>query len=147
MNTYQLVTKFEATVSVGCDYILFMLTEDLICFGGNDSISLLSIKDFDIVLVSLIEPKYIITEICILPDYNILIGMTNNEDDDKEGLEYFYQYKYFYQMNEKTKKMEHQIIRMNSKLLTGNKSNARMRCLSDNRLLTNVDLYNLQIWK
>ena len=50
-------------------------------------------------------------------------------------------------MNEKTKKMEHQIIKMNTKLLTGNESNVRMRCLSDNRLLTNVDLYNLQIWK
>ena len=145
MNTYQLVTKFEATVSVGCDYILFMLTEDLICFGGKDKISLLSIKDFDIVLESLIMPKFTITEICILPDYNILIGMTN--DDSSEGLEYLYQYKYFYQMNEKTKKMEHQIIKMNTKLLTGNESNVRMRCLSDNRLLTNVDLYNLQIWK
>ena len=145
MNTYQLVTKFEATVSVGCDYILFMLTEDLICFGGKDKISLLSIKDFDIVLESLIMPKFTITEICILPDYNILIGMTN--DDSSEGLEYLYQYKYCYQMNEKTKKMEHQIIKMNTKLLTGNESNVRMRCLSDNRLLTNVDLYNLQIWK
>ena len=150
MNTYELVTKFEATVTVGCDYILFMLTEDLICLGGKDSISLLSIKEFDIVLVSVIEPEYKITEICILPDFNILIGMSNGDDDDyfnSKKLEYFYQYKYFYQMNEKTKKMEHQIIKMDSKLLTSKKSNVRMRCLSDNRLLINVDLYYLQIWK
>ena len=153
MNTYELVTKFEATVSFKCDYILFMLTEDLLCFGGKDSISLLSIKEFDIVLVSVIEPEYKITEICILPDFNILIAMKDKEYDDDDDyldsnkLEYFYQYKYFYQMNEKTKKMEHQIIKMDSKLLTSKKSNVRMRCLSDNRLLINVDLYDLQILK
>ena len=49
-----------------------MLKEDILCVGGDDTISLISIKNIEVILVTLIKEDYKITEICILPDYNIL---------------------------------------------------------------------------
>ena len=63
METYELITKFKIKISTSCDRIIFMLTENILCVGGEDSISLISIKDFEIVLVSVIKNKYLITEI------------------------------------------------------------------------------------
>ena len=124
---------------------IFMLTENILCVGGEDSISLISIKDFEIVLVSVIKTKYLITEICILPNFNILIGMESN--DNNESKEYFYQYQYFHKQNKSKNKIEHSLIKRNSMLLTKNESNIRMRCLTNNRLVTIVDLRNIQIWE
>ena len=144
METYELVTKFDIKTSDECDCIMFMLNEDILCIGGDDSITLISIKNFEIVLVSLIKAKFRITEICILPDFNILIGMQNNDDSDSIK-EYFYQYKYNYIMNTTTKKMEHKIIQGTSKLLTKNHSNIMMRCLNNNRIVIAVEYKKLQI--
>ena len=146
METYELITKFKVKISTFCDRIIFMLTEDILCIGGDDSISLISIKDFEIVLVSLIRVKYRITEICILPDFNILIGMKNN-DGSYKSIEYFYQYKYFKKLNKSKNIEEHCLKKGISKLLTKKESNIRMRCLNDDRLVTVVDLNNIQVWK
>ena len=148
METYELVTKFEVKISEDCDSVIFMLKEDILCVAGNDSISLISIKDFEVILISLIKKKYKITEICILPDYNILIGMQSNSKIlSTEHIEYFYQYKCFHKVNKLTKNMEYSILQVSSKLLTKNYSNITMRCLSDNRLVTIIDTCLIQVWK
>ena len=146
METYELVTKFEVKVSEECDCVIYMLNEDLLCLGGEDSITLISIKNFEIMLVSLIKTKFKITEICILPDYNILIGMENNDGSDKHK-EYFYQYKYSYSFNKLTNKIEHKLLKGTSKFLTKNNSNIMMRCLNNNRIVVAVEYKIIQIWE
>ena len=143
METYELITKFNVKISEDCDKISFMLTENILCVGGEDTISLISIKDFEIVLVSVIKTKCKITEICILPDFNILIGMRSNNRLE----EYFHQYKYFCKLNKSTNKMEHCIIKGVSKFLTKNISNIRMRSLTNNRLVSIVDLNIIELWE
>ena len=146
METYELVTKFEVKTSSDCDCIIFMLNEDILCLGGGDSISLISIKNIEIILVSVIKSKFMITEICILPDFNILIGMQNDDGSDNIK-EYFFQYKYCYSFNTSKKKMEHKLIKGSSKFLTKKESNIMMRCLRKNRLVIVVELNNIQIWE
>ena len=148
METYELVTKFSVKISEQCDSVIFMLKEDILCVAGDDTISLISIKNFEVVLVSVIRKKYKITEICILPDYNILIGMQNKNKIFLENhIEYFYQYKFFHSVNKLTKNMEYNIIQVSSKLLTKNYSNITMRCLNNNRLVTVIDLELMQVWE
>ena len=143
METYEVVTKFKVKVSIDCDSIMFMLNDDILCMGGEDSITLISIKNFEILSETKIKSQIKITEICILPDFNILIGMK----DYKNNKEYFYQYKYNYSFNKSKKKMEHNIIKGTEKLLTKNDSNIMMRCLMKNRLVTILDLKIIQVWE
>ena len=149
METYELVTKFSVKISEDCDSVIYMLKEDILCVAGEDTISLISINDFEIILVSKIKKHYRITEICILPDYNILIGMQNKTNIilNDSHIEYFYQYKCFHSVNKLTKCMEYNILQVSSKLLTKNYSNITMRCLSDNRLVTIIDLEHIQVWE
>jgi hypothetical protein len=148
METYELVTKFSVKISEDCDSVIFMIKEDILCVAWNDTISLISIKDFEVILVKIIKKHYKITEICILPDYNILIGMQNKyKNAISNHLEYFYQYKCFHNINILTKQMEYDILQVSSKLLTKNYSNITMRCLSDNRLVTVIDLELIQVWE
>ena len=96
-----------------------MLKEDILCVAGDDTISLISIKDFEILLASKIKRLYRITEIFILPDFNILIGMQNKSKLlNANHIEYFYQYKCYYTVNKLTKSMEYSILEVSSKLLT-----------------------------
>jgi hypothetical protein len=143
METYEIVTKFKVKVSIDCDSIMFMLNDDILCMGGDDSITLISIKNFEILSETKIKSKIKITEICILPDFNILIGMK----DYKNNKEYFYQYKYKCSFNKSKKKMEHNIIKGTEKLLTKNDSNIMMRCLMKDRLVTILDLKIIQVWE
>lgn len=147
LKTYELVTKFNVKISENCDSVIFMLTEDILCVAGDNTISLISIKNFEIILVTLIKPHYRITEICILPDYNILIGMQNKSSIFEKYIEYFYQYKCFHKLNPIKKEMEYDILQVSSKLLTKNFSNITMRCLNNNRLVTVIDLELIQIWE
>ena len=48
---------------------------------------------------------------------------------------------------EVSKSKEYDIIQVSSKLLTKNYSNITMRCLSNNRLITIIDLENIQVWE
>ena len=147
METYELVTKFSVKISENCDSVIFMLKEDILCVAGDDTISLISIKNIEVILVTLIKEDYRITEICILPDYNILIGMQNKGKSFNNYLEYFYQYKCFHKVNKITKNMEYDILKVSSKLLTKNYSNITMRCLSNGRLVTVIDLELIQVWE
>ena len=148
METYELVTKFSVKISEECDSVIFMLKEDILCVAGDDTISLISIKDFEILLASKIKRHYMITEICILPDFNILIGMQNKSKLlNNNHIEYFYQYKCYHTVNKLKKSMEYSILEVSSKLLTKKYSNITMRCLSDNRLVTIIDLEHIQVWE
>ena len=84
METYELTTKFKVKISEECDTVIFMLKEDLLCIGGEDTFSLISIKNFEILNEILVKPDHKITEISILPDLNILIGLQSNNEERKE---------------------------------------------------------------
>ena len=144
MEEYELITKFEVKISVDCYKIMYMLTDDLLCIGGDDTITLISIKDFEICLVSTIKPNYKITEICILPNYNIIIGIQNKDKDFKRE-EYLYQYKYYSKVNKMTKKVEHNIYQIFTEFLTNNNSNLTMECIN-NSLVTIVDQEYILLW-
>ena len=147
LETYELVTKINVKISEDCDSVIFMLKEDILCVAGDNTISLISIKDFEIILVTLIKHRYRITEICILPDYNILIGMQHKSKVFDDHIEYFYQYKCYHKLNPIKKMMEYDILEVSSKLLTKNYSNITMRCLNNNRLVTVIDLELIQVWE
>ena len=147
LETYELVTKFCVKISKDCDSVIFMLKEDILCVAGDNTISLISIKDFEIILVTLIKRRYTITEICILPDYNILIGMQHKSRAFNDHIEYFYQYKCYHKLNPIKKIMEYDILEVSSKLLTKNYSNITMRCLNNNRIVTVIDLELIQVWE
>ena len=148
IETKEIVTKFDVEISKNCDSVTFMLTYDILAVAGNDTISLISIKDSDIILVRKIKIGYKITEICILPDYNLLFGMQKDKNliRDKH-MEYFYQYKVFHKVNKKKKKLEYEILKVGERLLTKNYSNITMRCLSENRIVIVTDLEHIQILK
>ena len=137
MEEYEIVTKFEVRISELCYKIIFMLTDDILIIGGDDTITLISIKDFEISLVSTIKPNYKITEICILPDSNIIIGI-QNKDKYTKWEEFLYQYKYYSSVNKSTKRVEHNIYQISTELLTKNNSNISFECLN-NYLIAIVD--------
>ena len=43
METYEIVNKFKVKVSKYCNSIMFMLNDDILCVGGGDFITLISI--------------------------------------------------------------------------------------------------------
>lgn len=137
---HELITKFEADISNNCDSIIYMLNEDILCLGGKSTISLFSIKDYKFVFNILVKSGFRITEICILPNYNILVAIENNRS-------YFYQYKYSFNMNKATKIKEYELKEVSHKLLSEERSNATMKCLSDNKLVSIIDGKFIQIWE
>ena len=143
---HQLITKFEADISDNCDSIIYMLNEDILCLGGKSTISLFSIKDYKFVFNILVKLGFKITEICILPNYNILVAIGNNRNYSEHG-EYFYQYKYSCNMNKTTKIKEYELKEVSHKLLSEERSNATMKCLSDNKLVSIIDGKFIQIWE
>ena len=143
MKKYELITRFEVEISKNCDNIIYMVNEDILCLGGNSTITLLSIKSFEIVFKYSILNNFYITEICILSDYNILVAMHGN----KNNMEYFYQYKYRNKMNESTNKKDSKLEEVSYKLVTEKDSNVTMKCLSDNRLISIINYNKIQIWK
>jgi hypothetical protein len=137
MEEYEIITKYEVKISDRCYKIMFMLTDDILIIGGDDTITLISIKDFEISLISTIKPNYKITEICILPNSNIIIGIQNKDKNIKIE-EFLYQYQYYSSVNKSTKKLEHNIYQISTELLTNNNSNITFECLN-NSLLAIVD--------
>jgi hypothetical protein len=137
MEEYEIITKYEVKISDRCYKIMFMLTDDILIIGGDDTITLISIKDFEISLISTIKPNYKITEICILPNSNIIIGIQNKDKSIKIE-EFLYQYQYYSSVNKSTKKLEHNIYQISTELLTNNNSNITFECLN-NSLLAIVD--------
>ena len=142
---HQLITKFEADISDNCDSIIYMLNEDILCLGGKSTISLFSIKNYKFVFNILVKLGFKITEICILPNYNILVAIENRSYSDHG--EYFYQYKYSFNMNKTTKIKEYELKEVSHKLLSEERSNATMKCLRDNKLVSIIDGQFIQIWE
>ena len=137
MEDYEVITKYEAKISDHCYKIMFMLTDDILAIGGDDTITLISIKDFEISLISTIKPNYKITEICILPNFKIIIGIQNKDKSVKKE-EFLYQYQYCPTVNKSTKKLEHNIYQISTELLTNNNSNITFESLN-NSLIAIVD--------
>ena len=137
MEEYEVITKYEVKVSGHCYKIMFMLTDDILIIGGDDTITLISIKDFEISLISTIKPNYKITEICILPDSNIIIGIQNKDKNIKRE-EFLFQYKFYSTVNKSTNKLEHNIYQISTELLTKNNSNISFEYLN-NCLIAIVD--------
>ena len=142
---HQLITKFEADISDNCDSIIYMINEDILCLGGKSTISLFSIKNYKFVFNILVKLGFRITEICILPNYNILVAIENRSYSDHD--EYFYQYKYSFNMNKTTKIKEYELKEVSHKLLSEERSNATMKCLSDNKLVSIINGKFIQIWE
>ena len=146
MEGYEIVTKFVVNISAYCFKVLAMLTDDLLCVGGGDEFTLISIKDFEICFVSTIKQNYRITEICILPNYNILFGIQNQKEERyKKKEEYLYHYKYYSKVNEMTQKMEHNIQQIGYELLTTKDSNVTMECIN-NSLITILENRYIMLW-
>jgi len=137
MEEYEVITKYEVKISSHCYKIMFMLTDNILAIGGDDTITLISIKDFEISLISTIKPNYKITEICILPNSNIIIGIQNNDKNIKRE-EFLYQYQYYSSVNKSTKKLEHNIYQISTELLTNHNSNITFESLN-NSLIAIVD--------
>ena len=146
VEEYELVTKFEVSISDHCFKVLSMITDDLLCIGGGDELTLISIKDSEICLTSIIKQNYRITEICILPNYNILIGIQNKKEyRSYKTEEYLYQYKYYSKVNEMTQKVEHNIHQIGSELITTKDSNITMECIN-NSLITILENEYILLW-
>ena len=62
----------------------------MIYYVLEDLTQLISIKNFDIIFEFLLNPNYIVAEICILPDNNIMIGIGNKIDDVNQEMLLWY---------------------------------------------------------
>ena len=141
---HELINKYEASISENCDSIMYMIKENILCLAGNDTISLISIKDYDIVYIYSINLNYIITEICILPDFNILVAIRNRYHSDTK---YLHQYKLAFNTNENTKKMEYNLELVSRKEINEENSNVTMKCMSDNKIAIIINHELIQIWE
>ena len=141
---HELINKYEASISENCDSIMYMIKENILCLAGNDTISLISIKDYDIVYIYSINLNYIITEICILPDFNILVAIRNRYHSDTK---YLHQYKLAFNTNENTKKMEYNLEFVSQKEINEENSNVTMKCMSDNKIAIIINHELIQIWE
>ena len=139
----ELILNIEVKTSYNCDRVIHMLSKDIICVGGDDTLSLISIKDYKIILTCLIKPYYKITEICILPDFNILICMVKNNSYIKKG-EHLMHYKYYTSINKETNIINHRISQISSELITTNDNNFTMEALNNN-VITIVSKKLIQI--
>ena len=145
IETCEMVTKFKVKTT-SCSYkVIFMLSENLLCIGGDDTITLISINDFDVVLESLIKPNYRISEICIIPDNNIVICMKSKEYYINE--EHLIHYKYYISEDKTLKTKKYSITKISSELLTDKNSNLTMEGLSNKDLVTLVEKKYIQIRK
>ena len=142
IETKGLITIFEAKTTSTADRVIFMLNKDIICVGGDDAISLISIKDFDFVLLSVIKPKFQITEICIMDEFNILIAMRSKSYDSEE---YLLHYKLDSYIEKLTKKIIYNITQVSSELTSKNKSNLTMVQINRTKFVTIVENKYIQI--
>ena len=142
IETKGLITIFEAKTTSTADRVIFMLNKDIICVGGDDAISLISIKDFDFVLLSVIKPKFQITEICIMDEFNILIAMRSKSYDSEE---YLLHYKLDSYIEKLTKKIIYNITQVSSELTSKNNSNLTMVPINKTKFVTIVENKYIQI--
>ena len=134
----EIITKFQVKTTKDYFKTMSMLTYDILCIGGLDTVSLISIKNFDIIFEFLLNPNYIVAEICILPDNNIMIGIGNKIDDVNQEMLLWYKYN-------STEKKEHNFLLMSSELLTKNISNLTMEVIGEKKLITIIENKKIQI--
>ena len=138
MTTNEIVTIFEVNNPTVENYIC-MLTKDILCVVGGDTLSLLSIKDFEIVYMSVIKPKFSIIGICILNDNNILIAL--NEDNEKHLMHY----KYNSEKDILSKKINHNITQISSEIISSKKGNLKMISVDKNKFITIIGEHTIQL--
>ena len=134
----EIITKFQVKTTKDYFKTMSMLTYDILCIGGLDTVSLISIKNFDIIFEFLLNPNYIVAEICILPDNNIMIGIGNKIDDVNQEMLLWYKYN-------STEKKELNFLLMSSELLTKNISNLTMEGIGEKKLITIIENKKIQI--
>ena len=142
IETHNLITIFELKASADSDRVIFMLNKDIICVGGDDGLSLISIKDFDVPLLCVLKPDFEVTEICIMDEFNILITMRSNSDDFKE---YLLHYKLIPEKDNITKRIIYNVKHVSSELTSGNRSNLTMASIDRNKFVAIIENEIIQI--
>lgn len=142
IETKCLITIFEVKSSTNADRVIFMLNKDIICVGGDDGLSLISIKDYDVILSCTIKPDFKVTEICIMDESNVLITMRSNSYNFKE---YLLHYKLIYEKDEMTKKMKYNLVYVSSELTSDNRSNLTMASIDKNKFVVIIENKIIQI--
>ena len=142
IETKNLITIFELKTSANADKIIFMLNKDIICVGGDDGLSLISIKDFDVPLLCVLKPDFKVTEICIMKEFNILIAMRSSSYDFKE---YLLHYKLIPEKDNITKRMIYNAIHVSSELTSENRSNLTMASIDRNKFVAIIENKIIQI--
>ena len=142
IETKNLITIFELKTSDDVDRAIFMLNKDIICVGGDDGLSLISVKDFDAPLICVLKPDFKVTEICIMDEYNVLITMRSNSYNFKE---YLLHYKIIPVKDNITKKISFNAIHVSSELTSENRSNLTMASIDRNKFVTIIENKIIQI--
>jgi hypothetical protein len=142
IETKNLITIFELKASADADKVIFMLNKDIICVGGNDGLSLISIKDFDVPLLCVLKPEFKVTEICIMDEFNVLITMRSDSYDFKE---YLLHYKLIPEKDNITKKLLFNVMLVSSELTSENRSNLTMASIDRNKFVAIIENKIIQI--
>ena len=142
IETHNLITIFELKASADSDRVIFMLNKDIICAGGDDGLSLISIKDFDVPLLCVLKPDFKVTEICIMDEFNIIITMRSNSYDFKE---YLLHYKLIPEKDNTTKRIIYNVMHVSSELTSENKSNLTMASIDRNKFVAIIENKIIQI--
>ena len=142
IETKNLVTLFELNASADADKVIFMLNKDIICVGGNEGLSLISVKDFDVPLLCVLKPDFKVTEICIMDQFNIIITMRSESYDFKE---YLLHYKLIPEKDNITNKMLFNAIHISSELISENRSNLTMESIDRKKFVAIIENKIIQI--
>ena len=142
IETKNLITIFELKTSDDVDRAIFMLNKDIICVGGDDGLSLISVKDFDVPLLCVLKPHFKVTEICIMDECNVLITMRSDSSDFKE---YLLHYKLIPVKDNITKKMLFNAMLVSSELTSENRSNLTMAPIDRNKFVAIIEKKTIQI--
>ena len=142
IETKNLITIFEVKSSNDADRVIFMLNKDIICVGGDDGLSLISIKDYDVPLLCVLKPKYKVTEICIMDEFNILITMRSDSYNFKE---YLLHYKLIPEKDNITKRMSYNTMLVSSELTSENRSNLTMASIDRKKFVCVIENKIIQI--
>ena len=136
------ITIFEVKTTSNADRIMYMLNKDIICVGGDDAISLISMEDFDVVLLSVIKPGFRIKEICTMDKFNILIIM---EKKSYYFEEYLLHYKINSYQDKITQKMVYDITQVSSELISNNNRSLTIVSINKNKFISILDKKCIQI--
>ena len=142
IETKNLITIFELKASADADRVIFMLNKDIICVGGDDGLSLISIKDFDVPLLCVLKHDFEVTEICIMDEFNVLITMRSDSYDFKE---YLLHYKLIPEKDNITKKLLFNVMLVSSELTSENRSNLTMESIDRNKFVAIIENKIIQI--